>query len=199
MVANLNGYENTPKEERPILTEEELNNYISITQNSYSESIILYAMAELIRKDNFDYEQYYEQFNINSKEQFFELLSQEMGMDILETNSEDLLEEVPKEMTPEIKRIIDSITDNVQDLEQLAESFTEQINIEELDDLYNRKLMEIATEVSKYNLSQISPELYARVRFLKYINFQNTGAKLDFNYIKENSNMGRETRICSES
>ncbi len=199
MVANLNGYENTPKEERPILTEEELNNYISITQNSYSESIILYAMAELIRKDNFDYEQYYEQFNINSKEQFFELLSQEMGMDILETNSEDLLEEVPKEMTPEIKRIIDSITDNVQDLEQLAESFTEQINIEELDDLYNRKLMEIATEVSKYNLSQISPELYARVRFLKYINFQNTGAKLDFNYIKENSNMGRETRICSEN
>ena len=71
------------------------------------------------------------------------------------------------------------------------ENILNSLHTDTAEILYTEKLIQIATEVSKYDLSQIPPELYAQTNFLRYINFQNTGAKLDFDYIMENSDTRR--------
>lgn len=188
MAVNLEGYENTPREERQVLSIEQFNSYLASTEKSYDESILAYILVELAKKDNLDYETYYEELHINSKAEFYKLLEEELGFNIQTVDSKSLIKDVPEEIIAGLGEI-DSIIANTHSLEELDEISAKLYN-DRTNELYNNKLIQVATEVSKYDLSQIPPELYAQTNFLRYMNFQNTGAKLDFNYIKENSNNG---------
>ncbi len=176
MAVDLEGYENTPREERQVLRVEQFNNYIDITQESYYDSIAKYILAELIRKDSLAYEKYFEKYDV-SKEEFYAFKEE-----IQKTNFKDI---VPEELIAELGDL-DTIIDNIHSIEDVYEILDRFPSIRIF---YDNKLIQVANEVSRFDLSQIPPELYAQTKFLKYINFQNTGAKLDFDYINENSSL----------
>lgn len=197
MAVNLEGYENTPREERQILSIEQFNSYLASTERSYDESILAYIIVELAKKDNLDYEKYYEEYHINSKAEFYKLLEEELGFDIQTVDSKVLIKDVPEEIIAGLEEL-DSIITNPHSLEEIEEISKKFCN-DRTNELYNNKLIQVATEVSKYDLSHIPPELYAQTNFLRYMNFQNTGAKLDFDYINENSNNWWQIYISSEN
>lgn len=189
MAINLNGFEKTPSDERQVLSIEQFNSYLTATAKNYEEKLTAYIVSEIVKRGNFDYESMYEEYGITSKEEFLDMINEELGLDVLSINSKKLLKSIPKEVLEE-NRDLDSLIDSAHNAEDM-ENILNSLHTDTAEILYTEKLIQIATEVSKYDLSQIPPELYAQTNFLRYINFQNTGAKLDFDYIMENSDTRR--------
>ena len=189
MAINLNGFEKTPSDERQVLSIEQFNSYLTATAKNYEEKLTAYIVSEIVKRGNFDYESMYEEYGITSKEEFLDMINEELGLDVLVINSKKLLKSIPKEVLEE-NRDLDSLIDSAHNAEDM-ENILNSLHTDTAEILYTEKLIQIATEVSKYDLSQIPPELYAQTNFLRYINFQNTGAKLDFDYIMENSDTRR--------
>ena len=189
MAINLNGFEKTPSDERQVLSIEQFNSYLTATAKNYEEKLTAYIVSEIVKRGNFDYESMYEEYGITSKEEFLDMINEELGLDVFVINSKKLLKSIPKEVLEE-NRDLDSLIDSAHNAEDM-ENILNSLHTDTAEILYTEKLIQIATEVSKYDLSQIPPELYAQTNFLRYINFQNTGAKLDFDYIMENSDTRR--------
>lgn len=197
MAVDLNGFENTPREERQVLNEEQFNRYISSVEMPYDERVRAYIMTKIIKSGQINLEKLYEENNISTKEELAELLKEEFGFDILTEEPRKFLKDIPEVAIRQLGDL-DSKIDSVHEWEEL-ESLVDEIDFSGINELYEKRLKDIATEVSKHDLSQIPPEAYANARFLRYINFQNTGAKLDFEYIHENRASYSEIFISSEN
>ncbi len=184
MGVNLDGLENVPREERQVLSQEKFYEYIKSVERTYSESINYYIISEAIRRGKANFESIYQEYVISTKEELAEILEKEVGFNILTYDLKELIKNVPEEIISQIGDL-DSIIDSIHDYDDY-EKISDEIDFSNVDELFTKRLIDIATEVSKCDLSQITQESYARAKFLRYINFQNTGAKLDFEYIKQN-------------
>ena len=184
MGVNLDGLESVPREERQALSQEQFNEYVNSVLQTYSETINYYIIAEAMQRGKANFESIYNDYGVSTKEELAEILEEEVGFNLLTCDTKEIIKYVPEEV---ISRIgdLDSIIDSIYTFEDF-EKISPQIESSIPDELYTKRLIDIATEVSKCDLSQISPESYANANFLRYINFQNTGAKLDFEYISQN-------------
>lgn len=196
MGINLNGLEDVPREERQILSQEQFNEYTNSVTRSYSDAINYYIISEAIRKGKANFESLYEEYGISTREELAVILEEELGFNLLNYDTIELLKNVPQEVIDGIGDL-DSIIDSIHNFEDFG-NLSDTIDFSLANELYSEKLLEIATEVSKCDLSQIAPESYAKANFLRYINFQNTGAKLDFEYIKQNK-LNNQIYISSEN
>lgn len=183
MGVNLNGLESVPREERQLLSEEQFNKYNNSVARPYSETIGYYVISEFIKKGQANLESVYEEYGVSTREELAALIQEEIGFDILNGDTKELVKNIPEEVISQIGDL-DSIVDSIRTWEDV-EKITADTSFSKVDELFNKRLIDIATEVSQYDLSQIPPEAYANVQFLKHMNLQNTGAKLDFEYIKE--------------
>lgn len=184
MSVNLNGFENVPREERKVLSQEQFNEYINSVATSYSDAINYYIVAEAMQRGNANFESVYEDYGISTKEELAEVLEEEIGFNILTCDTKEIIKYIPEEVMSQMGDLSSTI-DSIHTFEDFEKVSSEKTYI--IDELYNKRLIDIATEVSKCDLSQISSESYANANFLRYINFQNTGAKLDFEYISQNA------------
>lgn len=186
MGVNLEGLENVPREERQALSQEQFNEYVNSVLKAYSETISYYIIAEAMQRGKANFESIYNDYGVSTKEELAEILEEEVGFNLLTCDTKEIIKYVPEEVISQIDDL-DSIIDSIHTFEDF-EKISQEIEASIPDELYTKKLIDIATEVSKCDLSQISPESYANANFLRYVNFQNTGAKLDFEYIRQNSN-----------
>lgn len=196
MAVNLEGFENTPKDQRKVLSREQFEKYIELTQKSYIDKISSYILVEIIKRGKVNLDSFYEDYGITTREELIELVKEEYGVDITQEDSKVLLDGLPEDVisVSELDKIVDSVS-IIEDLEKIYETN----NLSRVEELYKSKLIEIATEVSRCDLSQITSDDYARAQFLRYINFQNTGAKLDFEYIYQNKTGWKNIFISSEN
>lgn len=67
MSVNLNGFENVPREERKVLSQEQFNEYINSVATSYSDAINYYIVAEAMQRGNANFESVYEDYGISTK------------------------------------------------------------------------------------------------------------------------------------
>ncbi len=197
MAVNLEGFENTPREEREVLTREQFKKYIELTQKSYVDQISNYIIIEVIKRGKANLDTLYEENDITTKEELIAIVKNEMGFDLLQDKPKDILKGLPEDVMIELGNLDEAI-DSIQIFEDFSK-ITDAINIDKIEDIYVSMLKNIATDVSKHDLSQIPSEDYANAQFLKYINFQNTGAKLDFEYIRENCRTPLDVFISSEN
>lgn len=185
MAVNLEGFENVPREERQVLSQEQFNEYINSVVRNYSETINYYIIAEAMQRGRANFESVYEEYGVSSKEEFAKLLEEEVGFNLLTCDTQEIIKNVPEEVIKQIDDV-NSIIDSIHTFEDIEKIFSD-IESSIPEELYTKRLIDIATEVSKCDLSQISPESYANSKFLRYVNFQNTGAKLDFEYISQST------------
>lgn len=198
MAVNLNGFENTPREQREVLSREQFKKYIKLTENLYTEKIETYIIVEIAKRGKANFDSIYKENNITTREEFIALIKEASGIDITQDNPKMLLEGLPEDVLAQLENL-DDLIDSIQNFDEFYTKTSYAINFNKIEELYADRLKSIATEVSKYDLSQIHSEDYAKAQFLRYINFQNTGAKLDFQYIKEHSSNAMEVFISTEN
>lgn len=197
MSVDLNGFENVPREEREVLSAEKFNEYVNLTARTYSNSVEMYMLIEVIKRGKANLDTLYEENGVSTMEEIAKLIEEEMGFNILTTDTRELIKDVPEELISVIGDL-DAIIDNIKSYEDYEE-VSRSLNLDKNEEIFNKKLVDIATEISKCDLSQIPPEAYAKANFLRYINFQNTGARLDFEYIKQNRANNYNIYISSEN
>ena len=197
MAVNLNGFEQTPREQREVLSREQFERYIELTQKSFVDKISAYVLVEVIKRGKANLDSLYEDNNITTREELVKLIKEEAGIDIAQDDSKMLLDGLPEDVMAQLENL-DELIDSVQNWDEFSK-ITDVINIGEIEEKYTSMLKSIASEVSRHDLSQITTDDYARAQFLRYINFQNTGARLDFERIYENKVDWQNIFISSEN
>lgn len=182
-MVNLEGFENTPIEDRKIVTEKEYQKILDSIQN-YAEKFDYHIMIEFLRKSNVNLTKFLEENGIESKEELFKQLKEESGIDFETYDSNEVIKELLNIIEIDIHKL-DEVIKFSTNFDELYENPYIVMIREKLDKKYIEQLNDIADNLSRRNLSQISPDKIATSPFLKYMNLQNTGAQIDFEKMEQ--------------
>lgn len=184
MAIYLNGFENTPREQREKISVEEFQKIKNNYEIKYSDLLWMYVILKFFKRSDINIENYFEDFEVSSREEFIKTINKELGIDFESFDLEKLKANLSSKSEidfNEIDAIINSI--DVKNFSDLDEKKYIDECMKKLEKAFDEECILVAEELSKKDLSLIPPEMWGRTHFLKHINFQNTGAKLDFKEI----------------
>ena len=108
-------------------------------------------------------------------EQFLEAVNDEYNVNLRNISEDSFLAKIPKRYQETFKQIKELYLNS--DVKEVAEADYEAYNLIEKELVLEED--KIARDVSTYDLSQIPSDMYNDAKWLRKVNFENTGAKLD--------------------
>ena len=190
-MVDLKGFENTLLVDRKIVTEKEYQKILDSIQN-YTEDFANNIMIEYLKNPNADLTELKKITGVESKDELIEAIKEELGI----TNDfNKIIKKISNIIKIDIQKLDDVIKFSTNINELIENPYIMKIQ-KELDKKYIEQLNDIADYLSRRNLSQIPSDKIATSPFLKYMNLQNTGAKIDFEKMKQG---GREVFVTSQN
>ena len=147
----------------------------SINKRIYELSSIYIAI--LARDAGIDFETICTEFG-NQADQtdlFLEEINEEFDVDLRNISEEAFLNKIPSRYEETFKQIKEQYLNS--DVKEVSEADSEAYNLLQKEVALEEE--NVARNISNYDLSQIPSEFYNSAKWIRKVNFENTGAKLD--------------------
>jgi hypothetical protein len=147
---------------------------------SVSEKIYVLAsiyIAILARDAGINFETICTEFGNQSDETelFLEEVNNEYGVDLRSVSEDEFLDKIPESYKDTFKQIKEQYLNS--NVKEVSEADSKAYNLLQKEVAIQED--KVARNISNYNLSQIPSDRYAHEKWIRKVNFENTGAKLD--------------------
>lgn len=147
----------------------------NVNERIYELSSIYIAI--LARDAGIDFETICTEFG-NQADQtdlFLEEINEEFDVDLRNISEEAFLNKIPSRYEETFKQIKEQYLNS--DVKEVSEADSEAYNLLQKEVALEEE--NVARDISNYDLSQIPSEFYNSAKWIRKVNFENTGAKLD--------------------
>lgn len=147
----------------------------NVNERIYELSSIYIAI--LARDAGIDFETICTEFG-NQADQtdlFLEEINEEFDVDLRNISEEAFLNKIPSRYEETFKQIKEQYLNS--DVKEVSEADSEAYNLLQKEVALEEE--NVARNISNYDLSQIPSEFYNSAKWIRKVNFENTGAKLD--------------------
>ena len=147
----------------------------SVNERIYELSSIYIAI--LARDAGIDFETICTEFGdqADQTELFLEEINEEYDVDLRNISEEAFLNKIPSRYEETFKQIKEQYLNG--DVQEVSEADSEAYNL--LQKEVDLEEENVARDISNYDLSQIPSYMYNDLKWIRKVNFENTGAKLD--------------------